>query len=169
MPADQAGVQVGDVIVRLDDKPVENTQQLRNRVADIVPGKKATLTIIRDGKERTVAVSVGTLDAAATTTHADNDTADHSKTYGLSVAPLTDRQASALGLEKETGVLISAVDNDSPAEAAGLRPGELIVEVNRERVANVDEFLAALRKGKESALLLVKTKDASKFVVLTTK
>ena len=170
-PADKAGLKVGDVITRLNGKPVDDTRQLRNLVAGTDPGAKAELTVVRDGKERVLPITVGELaDAGNRTAAAAGGNGDeHTGRFGLAVEPLTDRQAHALGFDNETGVLISSVENDSPAEEAGIHPGDLIVEVNRQRVANVDEFNAAMQKTGGKVLLLIKTKEASRFVVLSAK
>ena len=149
---------------------VDDTRQLRNLVAGLDPGTAAALTIVRDGKERILPVTVGELadagNRAATTGH---DREEPTGRFGLVIEPLTDRQARALGFENESGVLVESVETDSPADEAGIHPGDLIVEVNRERVANVDEFNAAMQKTGGKVLLLIKTKEASRFVVLSAK
>ena len=170
-PADKAGLKTGDVITQLNGKPIEETGHLRNLVASTDPGVKVELTIVRDGKERVVAVTVGELPDAGHRAEAaaGGDSDEHPSRFGLAVESLTDRQARALGLENATGVLVEAVENDSPADEAGIHPGDIIVEVNRERVANVAEFNAAMRKTDGKVLLLVKNKEASRFVVLAAK
>ena len=169
-PADKAGLKVGDIITRINGKPVEDTRQLRNHVAGTDPGTKAELTIMRDGKERVLPVTVGELaDAGNRVAAAGGNGDEHTGRFGIAVEPLTDRQARALGFENETGVLVSSVETDSPAEEAGIHPGDLIIEVNRAHVANVDEFGAAMQKSGGKVLLLVKTKEGSRFVVLSAK
>jgi len=169
-PADKAGLKIGDVITRLNGKPVDDTRQLRNLVAGTDPGTKAELTIVRDGQERALPVTVGELaDTGNRAAATGSDKDEHTGRFGLAVDPLTERQARALGFENETGVLIASVETDSPADEAGLHPGDLIVEVNRDRVANVDEFSAAMEKTGSKVLLLIKTKEGSRFVVLSAK
>ena len=169
-PAEKAGLKTGDIITRLNSKPIEGTSHLRNLVAATDPGTKAELTIIRDGKERALPVIVGELpDDGNRNASTRGDTSEHTGRFGLAVEPLTDRQARALGFENETGVLVSAVENDSPADEANIHPGDLIVEINREHVSNVDEFNAAMEKTGSKVLLLIKNKEASRFVVLSTK
>lgn len=171
-PAEKAGVKTGDVVVRFNGKPIEDTQNLRNLVAATDPGAKAELVVNRDGKEKTLTVTVGELPESGTSSarpRRPDQTPDKTDDYGLTIEPLTDRQARTLGYEGEDGVLIAQVANDSPAAEAGLRPGDLIVEVNRQRVANVNDFRKALEKSKDKTLLLVKNKSASRFVVLEPK
>ena len=168
-PADKAGLKVGDVITHLNGQTVEDTGQLRNRVAGMDPGSKAELTVVRDGKSRTLAVSVGELPEAGQRPGGNSDIEPQPSRFGIAVGPLTDRAAEGLGIESGTGVLIVSVENDSPAEEAGVHPGDLIVEVNRERITNVAEFNAAVRKTGTKLLLLIKGKDGSRFVVLSAK
>jgi len=171
LPAEKAGVKAGDVVVRFDGKAIEDTQNLRNLVAATDPGTKAELVVNRDGKEQKLTVTVGELpqDTATPARHRRNNQPTDKTDFGLTVEPLTDRQAQALGYENEVGVLITEVADDSPAAEAGLRPGSLIVEVNRQRVASGDDFRKALEKSKDKTLLLVKNREASRFVVLQSK
>ncbi|MEI6085387.1 MAG: Do family serine endopeptidase [Verrucomicrobiota bacterium] len=171
-PAEKAGVKAGDVVVRFNGKAIDDTQNLRNLVAATDPGTKVELIVNRAGKEMKLAATVGELpaDGAQPARQRHNDRpSDKTDDYGLTIEPLTDRQARALGFENEEGVLITEVANESPAAEAGLRPGFLIVEVNRQRVANLEDFRTALGKTKDKALLLVKNKDSSRYVVLQTK
>ncbi len=171
-PAAKSGIKVGDVIVRLSGKEISNTRQLRNMVADIEPDSKVDVLVIREGKEKTINVTVGSLpedDKTAARRSAAGDPESKSTDFGLSVEPLSGDKARALGLDNEAGVLVTSVDNDSPAEAAHIQPGDLIVEVNHMRVAKPEEFHDAIGKSKNKALLLVKNKDGTRFAVLTAK
>ena len=168
-PADKAGLKIGDVITRINGKTVESTGQLRNLVAGIDPGTKVELTIVRNSKERTVPVTIGELPDAGKRTALASGTDEHTGRFGLAVEPLTDTVARELGVEPGTGVLIESVETDSPAEEAGLHPGDLIVEVNREHVTSVAEFSAAMQKTGSKVLLLIKVKEGSRFVVLSAK
>jgi serine protease Do len=168
-PADKAGVKVGDVVVRYQDKPTEDVRTLRNAVAATKPGTKAHLIVMRDGKEKNLSMEIGTLpsteEASAGTGKSDKSNLDH---LGLSVQPLTAELARQFGYENQHGLLVNDVEAGSPSARAGLQPGDLILEVNRQTVSSVDEMRAALGKNKESALLLVKRTDTSLFVVMQT-
>ena len=168
-PADKAGLKLGDIITHLNGQSVDDTGQLRNRVAGTDPGTKAELTIVRDGKARNLSVTVGELPETGQRPFAKNDGEAQPGRFGIAVQPLPDRAAQGLGVEPGQGVLIDSVENDSPAEEAGIHPGDLIAEVNRERITNVEEFTNAMRKTGGKVLLLIKGKDGSRFVVLSAK
>ena len=167
-PADKAGLKTGDVIIKYRGKAVADTRELRNAVAATAPGTKADLVVVRDGKEKTFTVTVGKL-TPETMAAAESGKASTLEKFGLTVQPLTSELADEFGYKDEKGVLITDVDPDSPAGAANLQRGDLIVEANRQPVTTVSDLRDALAKSKDSALLLVKRKDASLFVVLRIK
>jgi serine protease Do len=163
-PAEKAGLKAGDVIVKYQGKPVADTRELRNAVAATAPGTKAELTVIRNGYEKTLTVTVGKLTPEKL---ASADTGGSSlEKFGLTVQPLTPELAEQFGYKDDKGVLISEVASGSPAERANLQRGDLIVETNRQPVTSVDELRDALAKSEDSVLLLIKRKEASLFVVL---
>jgi serine protease Do len=169
-PAEKAGFAVGDVIVKYDGKAVAGTRALRNLVAATAPGANADVTVLRGGKEKTLTVKVGKLPAGETASTGEDGEEGEEATgvdrFGLSVQPLTPDLADQLGYSGEAGVLVASVDPAGPAAAARLQPGDLIVEVDREPVRSVDQLRKKLEQAKGTALLLVKRKDASVFVVL---
>jgi serine protease Do len=167
-PAEKAGLKTGDVIIKYRGKAVADTRELRNAVAATAPGTKADLVVVRDGKEKTFTVTVGKL-TPETMAAAESGKASTLEKFGLTVQPLTPELADEFGYKDEKGVLITDVDPDSPAGAANLQRGDLIVEANRQAVTTVSDLRDALAKSKDSALLLVKRKDASLFVVLRIK
>jgi len=166
--ADKAGIKVRDVIIRYNGKDIEDTRQLRNLVAATAPGTKVDIVVRRDGKTKTLKATVGELPAekgAPTGAPAQTDT----DKFGFSVESLTADKADELGYKDEQGVLVAEVEDGSPAAQAGLQPGDLITEVNRQKVTSVSEFRAAVKDAKDRLLLLVKNKNASRFVILKVK
>jgi len=165
--ASKAGVKVGDIIQKYDGKDVQDVRSLRNMVAATKPGSKIELVVLRDGTEKKLTATVGEL-APADTASAGGESAKEVANLGLSVEPLTADKAKQLGLNDEQGVLVSAVDDNGAAAAAGIQPGDLIIEVNRSKVASVAEFHSAVAKAKDKAslLMLVKREDSSRFVIL---
>jgi serine protease Do len=169
-PAEKAGLESGDVIVRYDGKEVSDTRQLRNLVAATAPGSNVRIAVIRNGKERTLNATIGKMTAAtAATSRPSGKAADQLDRLGLNVQTLTPELARRYDLQGESGVIITGVDPDSPAAIANLQAGDLIVEANRVPVANVGEFQDALGKSPDQLLLLIKRNGASLFVVIQLK
>jgi serine protease Do len=172
-PAAKAGLRQGDIILKLNDAELADVGDLRNRVAMLEPGSKAALTLVRDGKEQRLDVTIGKQpdnfgknDENAT---GDETPGDVSGQYGLQLQELTPDLAARLGYKPGQGVLIGGVEEGSVADLAGLKAGQLVEEVNRKPVKSVDEALAALKKsdaGKQ-ALLKVRVGRGSQYVVLS--
>ena len=164
-PADKAGVRRGDVITGVNGESIKNGNELRNDVSQLPPGTTAKLTLMRDGKEQTVAVTLAERKAAA----AESDERDGSGNptgFGMAVEPVTRDQARELGLSSTSGVVVVDVQSGGRASDAGLRPGDVIVEVDRKPVNDADALRAALKNGSRPALLLVHRENATFFVTL---
>jgi len=166
-PAAKAGLKVGDVIVELDGRPVKKVGPFRNSIALSAPGSTHTLTVIRKGRRRKITVTLGNLEAAGTAAAVPPE--ETQKKLGVTVSDLTPEAAQRFGYGKEKGVVVTAVEPGSPAAAAGLAPGTLILEVNKKPVKSAAEFykrISASVKKKENILLLVKENGYSRFVVI---
>jgi serine protease Do len=164
-PAASAGVQRGDVIVELDGEPVKDMTSFRNRVALIQPESQARLVVLRDGNRRTISVEVGRLPEENTPV---SRTTAPATSLGISVQTLNDQLADKLGLTDATGVVVTNVSPDSEAAAKGIRPGNVIKEVDRKVIETARQFSAAIEAGQKSGsvLLLVQTDQGSRYVVL---
>ena len=163
-PAQAAGIKVGDVIVEFDGHAVKESTELPMLVARTPVGKSVTMKVIRDKNTQTVSVKVGELkeeEVAAATGKEEN--------FGLTVQPLTPDIAESLGISSDLkGVVVSGVEPGSSADDAGLRRGDVILEVNREPVKDLASYRKALKgtsKGK-SVLLLVRRGDNTIFLAL---
>jgi serine protease Do len=167
-PASKAGLKAGDVIVNYNGKAIDNTIDLRTMVAATTPDTKVPVEVMRDGKEMKLDVTVGKMPAKelASTNSKENAQPNATGQLGLRVEPLTSELAQEFGYTGEHGVLIRGVDPGSPAALASLQTGDLITEANRQPVASIDDLKNALSKSKDSALLLIKRKDASMYVSL---
>jgi serine protease Do len=179
-PAKPAGIEPGDVVIKFDGKDIKEMRDLPRIVADTPVGKNVPVTIIRKGKEVTKTVTLGRLEdppekkEAALTPKKDTpgEKPAVKKALGLDLADLTDplRKQHKIS-DKVKGVLITAVDPNSPAADKHLAPGMVIAEVQQQAVGSASELqnrLDQLKKdGKKSAVLLVVTPDGDpSFVAL---
>ena len=143
-PASRAGIKRGDVIIEFDGKRIRTTGDLVRRVGNTSVGKSVEMRVLRDGREVTLAVKVGELseERAASTTGVS------SQKLGVEIRPVPPDRAKALGLPAGQGLLVAGVDPDSPAARGGIRPGDIILEVNGQAISAMGDLSAALAKTK---------------------
>ena len=167
-PAARAGLRRGDVITRVNGEEVRDGNELRNRVAQVAPGTKLPLDIVRGGTPQAMTVTVGELKQAGNDAARPdaNDTAPDTTGFGMGVQPLTPEQARELDLPASRGVLVASVSPEGKAAAAGLREGDVIEEVDGTPVTSVDTLRTALKKGERPALLLVHRGEATVFLTI---
>ena len=165
-PAKEAGLQRGDVITAVDGAAVKSNAELRNRIAATPPGTRVALTVIRDSAEKKITVTLGELPTPGGRGSGGGGSAPLEEALGISVRALTREIASQLGYEGDTGVVISDVEEGSPAGEAGLQQGDLIKEINRHPVTGVNDYREALlgAKGGKTILLLIRRGDAMTYV-----
>jgi len=142
LPADKAGLKRYDVITHIEDKPVADSNDLKFQIADIMPGDKITLTIIRDGKEMAIDVKVAELEPEQEKVEAPSE----AKNLGFTVTEMSPGVASRYGFQTETGLLVTEVTRYSEAERKGLQRGDIIIEVNREEVKALEDMRKILKK-----------------------
>lgn len=165
-PARKAGLKRGDVVVQFNGKEVDNAHMLSRMVAATEPGTKVEIGIIRKGKAETVSVTIGQMpqEGGAPETPSAEESA-----WGITVQNLTPELAQRFGWkENEEGVLVSKVEEGSTAAEAGLRPGDLIKEVNQQPVTSVSEYrkiLSEIKSG-ENLLLLVRRGQNTIYIVV---
>jgi serine protease Do len=155
-PAEKAGLKRGDIVKSLNGKAVDNAHSLSRAVAAMGPDSTANLEIIRDGKTKEIKVTIGTMpEEVAEQKHGSKgETA-----WGITVQNLTPELAQKFGLDdNETGVVITELQPGSAAAEARLTAGDVIKEVNRQKIQNVRDYRQAVQKMKkgETLLLLVK-------------
>lgn len=169
-PAEKAGLKAGDVIVRFNGRGVNGSSQLRNMVAASAPGSKASIVVVRNGREQTFTVTIGKMssEAVAPAGPAGGGEGQLSR-LGLTVQTLTPELARQYDVDADKGVLITGVEGGSLAALSDLQPGDLIVEADRKPVASVAELQAMLGQDREQILLLVKRTSGSLFVVIRLK
>jgi len=167
-PAAEAGIERGDVIVRFDGDEITTMEDLPRKVAATPVGKSVKVVVLREGKEKTLSVDIGQLDepelAAAA---AGEGTGSGTARFGIGVQDITPQIAQQLGLdEAEGGVVITQVENGSPAEEARLRRGDVILEVDRQEVESVAELKQLLADADDGVLLLIRRGDSTIFVAM---
>ena len=178
-PAEDAGVEAGDVIIKFDGKDVEQMRDLPRLVAETDVEKTVRVVVFRKGQTQTLKVVVGLLDEGKVTANADpnqgNDREPEQTALGdvgLTLRPLSKEAREEFGIQPDvTGVLIAEVDADGVAGQKGIRPGDVIVEVGQEPVTTPAEVEARVKKaredGRKSVLFLIQTKDDLRFVPLS--
>ncbi len=164
-PAEKAGLKVGDVIIAYRGKPVTDVGDFRNQVSLTPPGSTETLTILRDGKRMTLDVTIGKLSKDKV---AAAGPAQSSEELGLTVQTLTPQLAEQFGLKSGEGVVITEVKPGSIAALGGLKPGTVIVEVDRKPVKTAAEFRRLVKESSQdkNILLLIRDNNAQSYVVL---
>ncbi len=164
-PAEKGGLKRGDIIQTLNGKEVENANQLSRTVATMKPESTETLEVIRNGKPLTIKLTIGTMPEE--TGVEGRAVGKSERAWGITVENLTPDLARKFGLdEKETGVVITELAPGTPGAEARLRAGDVIKEVNRQKVQNVRDWKQTTEKMKkgEPLLLLVK-RGANTFYV----
>jgi serine protease Do len=161
-PADKAGIKANDIIIAVDGKPVSTSRDLTGTIANIPVGKNTPITILRDGKEKTVKVKIAKRDDSEQQARREPEQNDQ---LGIQIAEMTPEMAKRFGhSETEKGVLVVGVESGSKAAESGLRQGDLVKEVNRKPVTAVSELRAELKKN-DKIQLLVKRPNAG-FIVI---
>ena len=157
-PAEEAGVATGDVMVAIDGHGVTGSADLRNRIGLVRVGGKVTVTVLRNGKRRDLEVRVAKVERA---TYAGDESAPQ----------LSGAVFQAMGSEhplsgQVDGVVVADVERDSRAWRNNIRPGDLIIAINRERVRNLEELNSALRRtGRSIAVDVIRDKTQLLIVI----
>jgi serine protease Do len=170
-PAQRAGLNEGDVIIRLNNRKLSDVSDLRNRIAMLAPDSRITLDVIRDGRSKKIKVTIGEQPSdfsQVTRLHNRKNSPATLEKMGMSLQELTSELAEQFGYEKGQGVIITRVAPDSPADRVGLQPGQLIEQVDKVRVRTLAELKKAIKKARNSKqiLLRVRAGDFSKYLVI---
>jgi serine protease Do len=167
-PAAKAGVQAGDVIVQFAGRPIASARELQAAVEQSATGRPLAIELMRDGSATTLSVTLEEQPAdygLASPRGAGSAPTQPGRfdKLGLAVGPLSDEQARQLGAREPGGVVITAVEPGSPAALAGLAPGVIVAQVDRQRVSSPEEYAAAMQRRSldEGVALLVRTPRGS--------
>jgi serine protease Do len=164
-PADKAGIKVNDVIVSVDGHGLSTGRDLSARIANTPVGHKTKIDLIREGKQKTLTVTLAKRDDEEKMVATQNR---DSGELGIEVTDLDSDIARRFGLDsKENGVLVTDVKDDSLAREADLRPGDIVKEINRTTVKDRQDFTRLMKKSKDDKTIqmLVKRRNAG-YVVL---
>ena len=167
-PADKAGIKRGDVIIRFNDQKVESQHELPTMVAYLPVGGKVDLVALRHGKKMTFHLVLEEMKPENEVVGAGEPDKSLQTNLGLTLQNVTPAIAERLGLKAAEGVVITSVEPDSPAKDAGLRRGDVILEVNRKKVENVDGLNGLIEKAKDkdSILFLINRAGRTIFIAL---
>ena len=160
-PAERGGIKVGDVIIEFAKQPVTESYHLPRMVASTPIGKNVEVKVLRSGKEVTLSVTVGELKEREAVASAGRESE-----LGLTLQEVTPQVAASLGLEKADGVVVTSVKRDSPAYEAGLRRGDVILEVDRRQIKNLSDYQGAVKEiEKGDAVLFLVQRGTGAFFV----
>jgi len=172
-PAAKAGVRAGDVITEFDGKKVTDSRNLRLMVAQTPPNSKSSVKILRDGKERLVNVTLGELppEQLAGDGERVRPGTGRSKPEGLAgieVGEVDARARREMGIPSDVrGAVVTGVEPESQAYEAGLRPGDVILEINKQKTSTPRDVTEAIRKAKGGRLLMrVWGRGGGRFIVI---
>jgi serine protease Do len=169
-PAQKAGLRRGDVVVKIDGRPVETTGNFRNAIALGGSGKKVSLEFYREGKLQTLGIELGEMpgDKPIASGQKSGPVPAAGGLDGLSLSEITPEVQKRLDLPNDApkGLAVMRVAAGSPAARAGLRPGDVLLEVNRKPVTSVRDFEELYGKAKGNVLLLLYRAGSTVFVVV---
>ena len=175
-PAEDAGMESGDIILLFDGIAIEDTRELVQIVGNSPVGKEVPVEILRNGDMVDLTVVLGRRETAeAAAFPEDGDTPDEgtpntSNMLGMTLSEITPEMEESLGVEAASGLVIVEVEADSEAETKGLLAGDLITEAGQQKIASIADFEARVEEaqeaGRKSLLLLVRRDGAPRFVAI---
>ncbi|MCP4625576.1 MAG: DegQ family serine endoprotease [bacterium] len=166
-PAERAGIKPKDIITKVNGKKITTSRDLTNLAAGLGVGDTADVTILREGKQKTLQVKIGKRPftmAAASRKHRKQQEGE----YGLEVTELTPDIARRFRIEDVSGVMVVGVEPDGRAAAAGVKKGDIIVEVNRVNVVSVKDFKNLIDQKGDGISMLVRRMNAGLIVIRLT-
>jgi serine protease Do len=167
-PADRAGLRKDDIIVGYEGKQIRNSGEVRNMVADTAPGQEVKVTILRSGKRMEIPVRIGNLEESSKVLEIVVK-----ERLGAEVKELTSEQSQTYGLQPGQGVAVSWVDPKGPLGRAGFEVGDLILEINGQKIAGIGsivEMADRMKPGKQISILgLDHNSRSTGFVQVTTR
>ena len=156
-PADKAKMKRGDVIVEFDGTEIKDVNQFRMLAAEAAPGEKINIVLIREGKKKSIKLEIGERSPETAESSIEEDAEDISPLFlGVGLQSLKDEFRETLELPNDIdGVIVTDVQRGTPAAKAGLRRGDVIVEINKKQVENLDDFRKVMDDYDEDKVMVV--------------
>ena len=164
-PAEKAGIKRGDVIISFDGKEIKEMKELPFVVASTPVDKVATVEVIRKGKKESLKVKIGVLEEKGAPVKEVEETSD----LGMTVDEITPELAQQFGLSQKSGLVVVKVEKNSPAGGAGIRHGDILLEIDQEEINNMEEYRKKIRKYKKDDTILFLVQRGSSTHYLTLK
>jgi serine protease Do len=170
MAAEKAGLKRGDVILEYDGSPVKDVRELQRKVARTPKGTKVRIKILRGGKDKVVTAAVGEFAQEVLVRREESPETPPKDVLGLTLAELTPETAKKFKLSVEAGVVVTEVSEGSAAARAGVRPGDLLAEVDQKPVKTLEQVRRALKEwARQSHLVLIQRGDNYFYVAIRKK
>lgn len=194
-PAEKAGLKKGDVIVQFDNEPVTSARKLLRLVGEAAPEQTVRLTVLRNGSEQQVTATLGQREdgsralralapelrdfrvnpPAAPRVWGNGDNPEtffysygNNRRVGITTTPLTKQLADYFGVSAGKGLLVTSVSDNSPASKAGLRAGDVVTEVNGEKVEDIGDFVQAINRKEDGEVTVTIIRDKSQHTLRVT-
>ena len=169
-PADRAGLKQGDVITVINGKQIDDANSLRNIIASAGPGAEVTIIVLREGREQQVRATLGELpnQTSSRPNGQPGGSSSDEERWGMVVTPMTPELAGSLGLRRDAGgLVITDVSPGSAAAEAGLQPGDVIEQINRQVVRSQEDFRRSLSgAGSRPALLFINRRGSGLYMTV---
>ncbi|TYT74895.1 DegQ family serine endoprotease [Desulfobotulus mexicanus] len=167
-PAHRAGIRGGDIITRINGQQVEDTKDLILKVAAAKVGETIEVTVVRSGKEKKLGVTVARRDdAGELKKESPPEPSATEDALGLSLRVLDENMAERMGVDRDAGLLVAGVSEGSAADKAGLRRGDLIMEINHKKMDSLKAYEAVLKKAKKKERLQFLIQRRGQFLVIS--
>jgi serine protease Do len=169
-PASKSDLRTGDVIVSVEGRKIETARELKESIAQQTPGRVILLDVVRAKEHLSIKVRTEVLpaDAGLAETRQQPGAENESPTFGLTVQALPRELAKQYGITPDTGVIVTAVEEESPAEDKGIQPGDIITALNRQPIASARQFRQALKSAdaKNGILINLISNGSNRMIIL---
>jgi serine protease Do len=163
-PAEKAGIERGDIILQFGGHDITESHQLPAMVADRRVGDTVDLTLLRNGKKKNLTVTIGKMPdetAQAGSSRRGGSDSEAADDWGLALSDITPEMAARNQLPVQKGVVVTNVEPDSPADRAGMHPGDIVREIDRNPVTSASQARKALAATTRKDVLLLVQRDTS--------